>query len=114
MRVCGAILGVWAAGMLLGCACTPARAQQVGSLPEVDVDYALNSNVRIKLQAKDDREGGDPKQATIGPSLLLYRKPLMQLKHVLIFDVDTTKSRLFVVESGYRVITAPSAPVSNA
>jgi hypothetical protein len=113
MRVCGAILGVWAAGMLLGCACTAARAQQVGFLPEVDVDYALNSNVRIKLQAKDDREGGDPKQATIGPSLLLYRKPLMRLKHVLIFDVDNTKSRLFVPESGYRVITAPSAPVTN-
>lgn len=112
MRVRKAILGLWAAGMLLGCVCT-AGAQQVGFLPEVDVDYALNSDARIRLQAKDDREGGDPKQATIGPSLLLYRKPLMRLKHVLIFDVDDTKSRLFVVETGYRVITAPAEPVTN-
>jgi hypothetical protein len=113
MRVRGLILGVWAAGMLLGSVCAPSRAQQAGFLPEVDVDYALSSDARIRIQAKDDREGGDPKQATIGPSLLLYRKPLMKLKHVLIFDVDNTKSRLFVVETGYRAITAPNTPVTN-
>jgi hypothetical protein len=113
MRVRGAILGVWAAGMLLGCVCAAARAQNPGFLPEVDVDYALNSKARIKLQAKEDREGGDPKQATIGPSLLLYRKPLLRLKRIPIFDVDNTKSRLFVVESGYRVISAPNLPVTN-
>ena len=107
------ILGVWAAGILLGCVCMTARAQQSGFLPEIDMNYALNSHARIKFQAKEDREGGDPKQATIGPSLLLYRKPLMKLKHVLIFDVDNTKSRLFVVESGYRAITAPGAPETN-
>jgi hypothetical protein len=113
VRVPGAILGVWAAGMLLSCVCAIARAQQTGFLPEVDVDYSLSSNARIRVQAKDDREGGDPQQATIGPSLLLYRRPLMKLKHVLIFDVDNTKSRLFVLETGYRVITAPGKPETN-
>lgn len=98
--------------MLLSCVCA-ARAQQVGFLPEIDVDYALNSNARIRLQAKDDREGGDPKQATIGPSLLLYRKPLRQLKRVLVFDVDNTKTRWFVVETGYRVIATPDEPETN-
>lgn len=99
--------------MLLGCVCSAARAQDVEFLPELDVSYALSSNARIYLQAKEDREGGDPRQATIGPSLLLYRRPLMKLKHVLIFDVDNTKSRLFVVESGYRSILAPNTPLTN-
>jgi hypothetical protein len=109
----GAIRGAWAAGILLCCLCAVARAQNVEFLPEFDVNYSLNAHSRINFQAKEDREGGDPRQATIGPSLLLYRRPFMQLKHVLIFDVDSTKSRLFVVETGYRAILAPNTPQTN-
>jgi hypothetical protein len=102
--------------LLLVCAeGVPARAQKTenGFLPEVDVHYEFNSKARLYLQAKDDRDGGDPQQATIGPSILLYRGPLMKLKHLLVFDLDTTKSRPVVLETGYRVITAPDAAVEN-
>jgi hypothetical protein len=47
-------------------------------LPEVDTYLKLNSKVRVYFQAKDDREGGDPTQATLGPSIQLYFKPLVE------------------------------------
>jgi hypothetical protein len=64
---------------------------------------------RAYLQAKDDREGGDPTQFSFGPSLQIYRKPLIKLKKVTEFDLDDSKSRLLVLETGYRYITAPDA-----
>ena len=94
-------------------ACLPARAQDVQFLPEIDAHLKLNSTFRAYLQAKDDREGGDPTQATIGPSLQLYLKPLIKLKEVKAFDLDDSKSRLLVLEAGYRYITAPDAPSEN-
>jgi hypothetical protein len=65
------------------------------------------------LQAKDDREGGDPGQFTFGPSVQFYRKPLLKLKSVTLFDLDEAKSRPPMIESGYRVIAAPDKPVEN-
>jgi hypothetical protein len=91
----------------------PARAQNVQFLPEIDAHLTLNSTFRAYLEAKDDREGGDPTQATIGPSLQLYLKPLIKLKKVKAFDLDDSKSRLLVLEVGYRYITAPDAPSEN-
>jgi len=91
----------------------PARAQNVQFLPEIDAHLKLNSTFRAYLQAKDDREGGDPTQATIGPSLQVYLKPLIKLKKVKAFDLDDSKSRLLVLETGYRYITAPDAPSEN-
>jgi hypothetical protein len=91
----------------------PARAQNVQFLPEIDAHLKLNSTFRAYLEAKDDREGGDPTQATIGPSLQLYLKPLIKLKKVKAFDLDDSKSRLLVLEVGYRYITAPDAPSEN-
>ena len=44
---------------------------------------------------------------------MFYRKPLMKLNRLLVFDLDTTKSRPVVVETGYRVITAPDTAVEN-
>ena len=100
--------------LLLACAVwLPARAQDVQFLPEIDAHLKLNSTFRAYLQAKDDREGSDPTQATIGPSLQLYLKPLIKLKKVKVFDLDDSKSRLLVLEIGYRYITAPDAPSEN-
>jgi hypothetical protein len=114
MRLCSANLGAYLAGMMLVCASAGAQqGVQNDFLPEVDVHLEVSPNARFYLQAKEDRDGGDPQQATVGPSLLLYRKPLMNLKHVLVFDLDTTKSRPVVVEVGYRVITAPAAAIEN-
>jgi hypothetical protein len=73
----------------------------------------MNSGIRAYLQAKDDREGGDPEQFTFGPSVQFYRKPLLKLKSVTLFDLNDVKSRPLVLESGYRVITAPGKPVEN-
>jgi hypothetical protein len=90
-----------------------ARAQNGQFLPEIDAHLKLNSTFRPYLQAKDDREGGDPTQATVGPGLQLYLKPLIKLKKVKAFDLDDSKSRLLVLETGYRYITAPGAPLEN-
>jgi hypothetical protein len=93
--------------------CSGSRAQDTQFLPEVDAHLALNSSMRVYLQAKDDREGGDPQQFTFGPSVQFYRKPLVQLGNAAVFDLDNAKSRLLVLESGYRVITAPDTPPKN-
>jgi hypothetical protein len=93
--------------------CWPVRAQQTQFLPEVDTYLTLTSQIRAYLQAKDDREGGDPTQFTFGPSLQYYLKPLIRLKKVTLFDLDQAKSRPLVLEGGYRIITAPNTPNEN-
>lgn len=102
-------------GAVAGClfAGFTARAQDVQFLPEVDAHLKLNSGVRVYLQAKDDRDGGDPTQFTIGPSLQLYLKPLLKLKNITTFDLDDAKSRVSVLETGYRYVSAPDAPPEN-
>jgi hypothetical protein len=106
----------WIAGIVVAfAAIVPSLAQETPSdfLPEFDVHVKLNSAVQVHLQAKDDRDGGEPVQATIGPSLQFYRKPLLNLKRLVIFDLDPSKSRPLVLETGYRLITAPNTPVKN-
>jgi hypothetical protein len=93
--------------------CFSARAQDTQFLPEVDAHLTLNSTFRTYLQAKDDREGGDPTQFAIGPSIQLYLKPLIRLKDIKTFDLDDSKSRALVLETGYRLITAPGQPDEN-
>ncbi len=98
---------IWA--FLVCFACLPARAQETEFLPEIDAHLTLNHTFRTYLQLKDDRDGGDPTQFLVGPSLQLYLKPLLRLKNVNTFDLDDSKSRLLVLETGYRYITAPDA-----
>ena len=104
LRICVSIASV---------ACLPANAQSTDFLPEIDAHLTLNSMLRGYVQAKDDREGGDPQQFTFGPSLQFYLKPLLRLKRVTVFDLDDTKSRALVFETGYRVVTAPDSAVEN-
>jgi hypothetical protein len=94
-------------------ACFPARAQDLQFLPEIDAHLHLNSYIRTYLQAKDDRDGGDPPQLTIGPSIQFYLKPLLTLEKITVFDPNDSKSRAFVLETGYRYITSPNAPPEN-
>ncbi len=88
-------------------------SQDTQFLPEVDVHLKLNSELRTYLEAKDDRDGGDPQQFAIGPSLQLYFKPLIKLKDFARFDLNDAKTRAFVLETGYRYITAPNAAPEN-
>jgi hypothetical protein len=88
-------------------ACVPLQAQEDQFLPEIDAYLKVNPMVRAYFQAKDDREGGDPAQATIGPSVQFYLKPLLKLKRIAAFDLDDAKKRPLVLEIGYRYITAP-------
>jgi hypothetical protein len=98
---------------LLFFACLPLRAQETQFLPEVDTHLTLSTKFRTYLQAKDDREGGDPTQFAIGPSLQFYLKPLLKLKDIKSFDLDDTKKRFLVLETGYRYVAAPDAPTEN-
>jgi hypothetical protein len=74
-----------------------AHSQDTQFLPEIDGHLTLNSHVRAYLQAKDDREGGDPQQFTFGPSIQFYLKPLTKLKKITLFDLDDAKSRPLVI-----------------
>jgi hypothetical protein len=82
-------------------------------LPEIDANFKLNSYLRFIFQAKDTREGGDPTQAELGPSLEFYLKPLLKLKDVTVFDLDDAKSRPLVLAVGYRVVPSPGKPTIN-
>lgn len=88
-------------------------AQSVQFLPELDTYLKLSSMFRVYAEAKDDRDGGDPTQATIGPSVEMYFKPLLKLRRITAFDLDDSKQRALVFETGYRYITAPDEPVDN-
>ncbi|HWO37288.1 MAG TPA: DUF2490 domain-containing protein [Candidatus Acidoferrum sp.] len=100
---------------LLLLVCLPARAQTSPTefLPEIDANFKLNSNVRFLFQAKETREGGDPTQAEVGPSIEFYLKPLLKLKNVTLFDLDDAKSRPLVLAVGYRVVPSPGKPTIN-
>jgi hypothetical protein len=91
----------------------PGHAQSLQFLPEVDTHLTLNSAVRTYLQAKDDRDEGASNQFSIGPSLQFYLKPLLKLKNITTFDLDDSKRRLLVLETGYRSVTAPNALAIN-
>src|SRR5258708_5265125 len=93
--------------------CVAARAQDVQFLPEIDAHLKLNSMVRVYFECKDDRDGGDSTQATNGPSIQLYLKPILKLKRITAFDLDDSKTKALVLEAGYRYITAPNAPTDN-
>ena len=92
---------------------TVVAAQETQFLPEADLYLKLKSNVRLRVQAKDTREGGDPKQASIGSDLELYVKPLVRLKKVTAFDLDDAKSRSLVVTAGYHYLASPDSSSTN-
>jgi hypothetical protein len=93
--------------------CEVAAAQEAQFLPEADLYLKLKSNLRLRVQAKDTREGGDPTQAAIGSDLELYVKPLVRLKEVTAFDLDDSKSRPFVIAAGYHYLASPDSPSTN-
>lgn len=90
-----------------------AGAQESQFLPEIDTYLSINPLVRASFQAKQTREGGDPTQAEIGPSIDLYLKPWIKLQNATTFDLDEAKKRALVFSTGYRVLPSPSAPVTN-
>ena len=110
------IRGRWLrAAVLLLFSCSPAFAQSSATefFPEIDAYFKLNSNIRFVFQSKETREGGDPTQAEIGPSIEFYLKPLLRLKNVTTFDLDDAKSRPLVLAIGYRYVPTPGKPTVN-
>ena len=83
-------------------------------LPEVDAHLKLQSNIRFVFQAKDTREGGNPTEAEVGPSIDFYLKPLVKLRETSAFELDDAKSRPLVLSIGYRYVPSPGkAPVDR-
>jgi Protein of unknown function (DUF2490) len=99
--------------LLLPASSAFAQTSTTEFLPEIDANFKLNSNVRFLFQAKETREGGDPTQAEVGPSVEFYLKPLLKLKNVTVFDLDDAKSRPLVLAVGYRVVPTPGKPTIN-
>lgn len=108
-----ALRNLWLPLVFLILPCKITSAQEAQFLPEVDIYRKLNESIRLDLQAKDTRDGGDPTQAAIGPDMELYVKPLIRLQEVTAFDLDDAKSRPFVVTAGYRYLAAPNSPSTN-
>src|SRR5213083_562292 len=104
---------LWLPLMFFMLSCEVVSAQEAEFLPEVDVYLKLSSSARLRVQASNTREGGDPTQLTIGPDLEFYIKPLIRLKQVTAFDLDDTKSRPLVFTAGYRYLAAPDSPSTN-
>jgi hypothetical protein len=90
-----------------------AGAQIDQFVPEIDVHYKLTRDVRAIFQAKETREGGDPTQAEIGPSIEFYLKPLIKLKNITAFDLDDSKSQTLVLSIGYRYLPSPNTSSVN-
>jgi hypothetical protein len=86
--------------------CIAAHVQDTQFLAEVDGYLKMNSSIRAYVQAKDDREGGDPEQFTFGPSIQSYQNPSLKLKNITL-DLNDAKSSPLMMESGYHLITAP-------
>jgi hypothetical protein len=93
--------------------CEVVHAQEAEFLPEVDVYLKLNSTVRLRAQALNTREGGDPTQPAIGPYVELYTKPLVRLKEITAYDLDEAKARPLVLAAGYNYIFPPGSPSTN-
>jgi len=99
--------------VLFAFASLSAGAQSPQVLPEIDVYFKVNPEIRAYFQAQGDRDEGAPIQSTLGPSIQFFLKPLVSLKKVTTFDLDDAKKRPLVMEAGYRVITAPNEPIEN-
>jgi hypothetical protein len=104
---------LWLPLVVFMLSCEVISAQETQFLPEVDVYLKLNSISRLRVQASNTRQGGDPTQLTIGPDLELYVKPLIRLRQVTSFDLDDAKSRPLVITAGYRYLAAPGSPSTN-
>lgn len=90
--------------------CSRAEAQSFQFLPEVDVYYKIQQDLRLDFQAKETREAGDPTQAEVGPSVDFFLKPLLRLKDITVFDLDESKSRPLLFSVGYRYVPSPDKP----
>jgi hypothetical protein len=104
---------LWLSLVILTVCCEVANAQEAQFLPEMDVYLKLNSVARLRAQASDTREGGDPTQAAIGPYVELYLKPLVKLKEITAFDLDEAKARPLIFSAGYNYIITPGSPSTN-
>jgi hypothetical protein len=90
------------------------RAQTLQGLPEIDTYVKLDPDLRFTFQVKETREGGDPTQAEVGPSLDFYVKPLVKLQGATEFDLNDSKTRFLVLSIGYRYLPqANGAPGTN-
>src|SRR5271167_4171894 len=98
-----------AALVIIGCLHGMAQTDQL--LPEIDTYVKVSSDLRVSFQAKETREGGDPEQAEIGPSLDFYLKPLVRLQDATKFDLDDANPRPLVFSIRYRYMAkANKAP----
>lgn len=103
------------AAVLLLVPSLPVQAQTSSTefLPEIDAYLKLRSNIRFVFQAKDTREGGEPTEAEVGPSIEFYLKPFLRLKETTVLDLDDAKSRPLVLSIGYRYVPSPGKPPTN-
>ena len=109
-HICWLALGLL---ILFGNTGSAQTSQEAQLLPEVDTYLKLDPHIRVSLQAKNTRDGGESTQAELGPSIEFYLKPLIRLKEITLFDLDDAKARPLVLAAGYRYLSAPGNPSTN-
>ena len=100
-------------GVLLALFSPPAQAQTYQTWPEIDTYIGLNQNFRlyfIATQTKENRQGTD---AEIGPNLDFFFKPLFKANKGIIFQLDKSKSRPFLLRLGYRYLPSTNGPTEQ-
>jgi hypothetical protein len=75
------------------------RAQDTQLLPEIAQHFKSSSNIRLLLQAKDDREGGDPEQ--FRTECCVLSKNLLKLKSVTVSDLNGVKKQPVLFDGHY-------------
>ena len=82
-----------------------ATAQTVELLPEIDTYVKLTADVRLNFQARETREGGDPTQAEMGPSIDFYALRINRvLQKITNADLDDAKQHFVTFSIGYRYL----------
>ena len=96
--------------LLLG---SQGHAQTDELLPEIDVYYKVNRDIRTSFQTKETREGSTPTSAELGPSLDVYLTRLSNLVKITSFDPDDSKARPLILSIGYRYLPTPGQLPTN-
>jgi hypothetical protein len=99
--------------VLWTCASAFAQTSTTEFLPEIDAFVQPHPDVRFVFQAKHTREGGNPDQLELGPSIAFYLKPLFKLQDFTRRELDRSKSRPLVLSVGYRYLASPDGPSIN-
>jgi hypothetical protein len=101
---------LWAFVTILSWQASQAQSTQGQFLPEVDLYWTLNPDLRIQMTASRTRDGASYNSATVGPTLNIFLKPLSSERRT---TADDSERNLLTFGVGYRSISATDKAEEN-